>query len=293
MQAIAGAVVEQDTRVIAVDGKTLRRSHDRAKGKGALHLVSAWAGARGLALGQQAVDGKSNGITAIPHLPRLLALEGATVTIDAMGCRTAIAERIVQADANYVLALKGDQSSVHDRVQRAFADARPAAGTPLALADLDIATAVNEEHGRLERRRRWALSDPASLAYVDPDRVWPRLRSVVVVEAERRIQDAVTAETRSYLSSLPPDATVLNQVIGNHRGIENRLHRVLDAVSHEDGSRVRTDHAPRNFAVLRHFALNLLRRETSTKASLAKKRFRAALNDTYLCTILSGLGSLT
>jgi predicted transposase YbfD/YdcC len=293
VQAMAGTVVEQDNRVIAVDGKTLRRSHDRAKGKGALHLVSAWASARGLVLGQQAVDSKSNEITAIPHLLRLLALEGATVTIDAMGCQTAIAEQIVQADANYVLALKGNQSSVHDRVQRAFADARQAAGTPLALTDLDIATAVNKEHGRLERRRCWALSDPAYLAYIDPDRVWPQLRSVVMVEAERRIQDTVTAETRFYLSSLPPNATVLNQAIRNHWGIENRLHWVLDVVFHEDGSRVRTDHAPQNFAVLRHFALNLLRQETSTKASLAKKRFRAALNDAYLCTVLSGLGSLT
>jgi predicted transposase YbfD/YdcC len=293
VQAIAGAVVEQDNRVIAVDGKTLRRSHDRAKGKGALHLVSAWASARGLVLGQQAVDSKSNEITAIPHLLRLLALEGATVTIDAMGCQTAIAEQIIRAEANYVLALKGNQSSVHDRVQRAFADARQAAGTPLALTDLDIATAVNKGHGRLERRRCWALSDPAYLAYVDPDRVWPQLRSVVMVEAERRIQDAVTAETRFYLSSLPPDATVLNQAIRNHWGIENRLHWVLDVVFHEDGSRVRTDHAPQNFAVLRHFALNLLRQETSTTASLAKKRFRAALNDTYLCTVLTGLGSPT
>lgn len=293
VQAIAGTVVEHDNRVIAVDGKTLRRSHDRAQGQGALHLVSAWASARGLVLGQQAVDSKSNEITAIPHLLRLLALEGATVTIDAMGCQTAIAEQIVQADANYVLALKGNQSSVHDRVQRAFADARQAAGTPLALPDLDIATAVNKEHGRLERRCCWALGDPAYLAYIDPDHVWPQLRSVVMVEAERRIADTVTAETRYYLSSLPPDATVLNQAIRNHWGIENRLHWVLDVVFHEDNSRVRTDHAPQNFAVLRHFALNLLRQETSTKASLAKKRFRAALNDTYLSTVLSGLGSLT
>jgi len=271
----------------------MRRSHNRSGAKGAVHLVSAWAVRNRLSLGQAKVDEKSNEITAIPHLLRLLALEGATVTIDAMGCQTAIAEQIIRAEANYVLALKGNQSSVHDRVQRAFADARQAAGTPLALTDLDIATAVNKGHGRLERRRCWALSDPAYLAYVDPDRVWPQLRSVVMVEAERRIQDAVTAETRFYLSSLPPDATVLNQAIRNHWGIENRLHWVLDVVFHEDGSRVRTDHAPQNFAVLRHFALNLLRQETSTTASLAKKRFRAALNDTYLCTVLTGLGSPT
>ena len=286
VQAVVGDVGEQ---VVAVDGKTLRRSHDRAKGRGALHLVSAWASASGLVLGQQAVDGKSNEITAIPHLLKLLALKGATVTIDAMGCQTAIARQVVEQEADYVLALKGNQASVHDRVRLAFADARRAAGTPLALAELDVATTLNKDHGRLERRRCWALGDPDYLAYVDPEGAWPRLRSVVMVEAERRIADTVATETRYFLSSLPPDATALARAIRSHWGIENRLHWVLDVVFHEDGSRVRTDHAPQNFAVLRHFALNLLRQETSSKASLAKKRFRAALNDAYLHTVLSGL----
>ena len=220
--------------------------------------MSAWASASGLVLAQQAVDSKSNEITAIPQLLRLLAL-------------------------------KGNQSSVHDRVQRAFADARHAEGTPLALADLDIAATVNEDHGRLERRRCRAPGDPAYLAYIDRDGAWPHLRSVVMVAAERRIQGTTTSELRYYLSSLPPDAPALNQAIRSHWGVENRLHRVLDVSFHEDLSRVRTGHAPQNFAVLRHFALNLLRQETSAKSSIAKKRFRAALNHSYLCTVLNGL----
>jgi predicted transposase YbfD/YdcC len=286
VQAVVGEIGEQ---VVAVDGKTLRRSHDRSKGKAALHLVSAWAHASGLVLGQEAVDSKSNEITAIPHLLRLLDLKGATVTIDAMGCQTAIAEQIVEQEADYVLALEGNQSSVHDRVQRAFADARRAEGTPLALSDLDISTAVNQDHGRIERRRCWALGDPAYLAYVDSDGAWPGLRSVVMVEAERRIQGTLATEARFFLSSLAPDATALNQAIRAHWGIENRLHWVLDVTCREDLSRVRTDHAPHNFAILRHLALNLLRQERSSPGSIAKKRFRAALNHSYLRTVLNGL----
>jgi predicted transposase YbfD/YdcC len=293
VQAVIGPVGEQADPVVAIDGKTLRRSHDRAKGQGALHLVSAWASASGLVLAQQAVDSKSNEITAIPHLLRLLALEGATVTIDAMGCQTAIARQIKEQGADYVLALKGNHSAEHDRVRRAFTDARRDLDTPLALPDLDIATTLDKDHGRIERRRCWALGDPAHLAYVDPDGDWPGLRSVVMVESTRRIRETVTTEVRYFLSSLAPDATALNRAVRSHWGIENRLHWVLDVIFHEDGSRVRTDHAPHNFALLRHFALNLLRLEHSSKASLAKKRFRAALNASYLCTVLSGLHRLT
>ena len=287
VQAVVGPVGKQ---VVAVDGKTLRRSHDRSKGKGALHLVSAWATESGLVLGQQAVESKSNEITAIPHLLRLLDLKGATVTIDAMGCQTAIARQIVTQEADYVLALKGNQSSVHDRVRLAFADARGAVGSSLALHDLDIATTVNKGHGRLERRRCWSLGDPAYLAYIDPEGAWLGLRTVVMVEAERRIGDTRSSEIRYYLSSLNSDAAMLNQAIRSHWGIETQLHWVLDVTFHEDASRVRTDHAPQNFAILRHFALNLLRQDRTTRASLPTKRFRAALSTSYLHTILSALG---
>jgi predicted transposase YbfD/YdcC len=274
--------------VVALDGKTSRRSHDRGAGKAALHLVSAWASANGLVLGQIATADKSNEITAIPALLRLLDLEGCTVTIDAMGCQTTIAAQIVEQGADYVLAVKDNQPTLHERVRLALADARAAASTPLAPAAFDTARTVGKDHGRLEIRRCWALGDPASLAYVDPDGAWAGLRSIALVEAERRVGDTVATETRSYLSSRPPDAAALAQAVRAHWGIENRLHWVLDVTFHEDDSRVRTDHAPENFAILRHWALNLLRQDPA-KGSIATKRFRAALDDRYLGALLAQL----
>src|SRR5215212_6716285 len=276
-------------QVVAVDGKTLRRSHDRGSGKAALHLVSAWATASGLVVGQVATEEKSNEITAIPALLRLLALEGATVTIDAMGCQTAIARQIIEQGADYVLALKGNHEQVHDRARLAFLDVAPAAGTTLHLADVVPHTTVEKDHGRIERRRCRAIGDPAYLAYIDPDHAWPSLQSVVCIESTRRIGDHVSIELRHYLSSLPPDARRLNRVVRSHWGIENRLHWVLDLVFREDSSRVRADHAPENLAIIRHLALNLLRRDPSRRTGLKNARFQAALNDAYLRSILDGV----
>jgi predicted transposase YbfD/YdcC len=286
VQAVAGAPGEQ---VVAVDGKTLRRSHDRRAGKEALHLVSAWATASGLVVGQVAADANSNEITAIPTLLRLLALEGATVTIDAMGCRAAIAAQIVEQGADYVLALKDNHPALHERVRLAFADADAAAGTALPLAGLRPHVTTDKGHGRIEHRRCLAIGDPDYLAYVDPDRAWPNLRSVVRLESTRRIGEAVTTEARHYLSSLPADAALLARTIRSHWGIGNRLHWVLDVAFREDDSRARVGHAPENLAIIRHFALNLLRRERSQRSGLATKRLRAALDDAYLRTILDGL----
>ena len=275
-------------QVVAVDGKTLRRSHDRGAGKGPLHLVSAWATESGLVVGQIATDAKSNEITAIPALLRLLALEGATVTIDAMGCQTAIARQIVEQGADYVLALKDNHEHLHDRVRLAFLDVAPAAGTTLPLADVVPHTTIEKGHGRIERRRCRAIGDPAYLAYIDPDHAWPDLQSVVCIESTRRIGDAVSTEARHYLSSLPADAKLLNRVVRSHWGVENRLHWVLDLAFHEDGSRVRADHAPENLAIIRHIALNLLRGDPTRRIGLKNSRFKAALSDTYLRSILLG-----
>ena len=274
--------------IVAIDGKTARRSHDRGRGKAALHLVSAWASASGMVLGQVATDDRSNEITAIPVLLRLLALEGATVTIDAMGCQTAIAQQIAEQGADYVLALKDNQPTCHDLVQRAFADARASVGTPLGPSAFTTSRTVDKGHGRLEIRRCWAIGDPAYLAYADPERAWPNLRSLALVEAERRVGDSVTTELRYYLSSLAPDAAALNRAIRTHWGIENRLHWVLDVAFGEDRSRARTAHAPENLAVLRHLALNRLRRDPA-RGSIPKKRFRAALDTDYLCAVLQHL----
>lgn len=287
-QAVVGAPGDQ---VVAIDGKTLRRSHDRRGGQEALHLVSAWATASGLVIGQVATDAKSNEITAIPVLLKLLALEGATVTIDAMGCQTAIASQLVAQGADYVLALKDNHEKLHDRVKRAFADAASAAGTSLPLADLVPHTTHDKGHGRIEHRRCLAIGDPGYLAFIDPDGAWPHLKSVVLIESTRRIGGAVSIEARHYLSSLPADAKALSAAIRSHWGIENRLHWVLDVAFREDACRVRVGHAPENLAIVRHFALNLLRRERSRRASVATKRLCAALDDAYLRSVLNGLSA--
>ena len=286
-----GAPGSLSQQVVAVDGKTLRRSHDRRAGKDALHLVSAWATESGLVVGQVGTDAKSNEITAIPALLRLLALEGATVTIDAMGCQTAIARQIVDQGADYVLALKDNQPTLHEYVRLAFVDADAAVDTTLPLADLPTNSTVEKDHGRIERRRCQAIGDPEYLAFIDPKHLWPNLKSVVRIESTRRIGDTVSTQTRHYLSSLPPDAALLQRVIRSHWDVENRLHWVLDLAFHEDSSRVRADHAPENLAIVRHIALNLLRSDPNRRIGLKNSRFRAALDDSYLRSILSRVHS--
>jgi predicted transposase YbfD/YdcC len=288
VQAVVGEAGGLGPQVVAVDGKTLRRSHDRRAGKGPLHLVSAWATASGLVVAQVATEAKSNEITAIPALLKLLALEGATVTIDAMGCQTAIARQIVEQGADYVLALKDNHEHLHDRARLAFLDVDGAAGTTLPLADVVPHTTVEKGHGRIERRRCRAIGDPDYLAYIDPDHAWPDLRSVVCIESTRRIGDAVSTEVRHYLSSLPADAARLNRVVRSHWGVENRLHWALDLAFHEDSSRVHADHAPENLAIIRHVALNLLRGDPTRRIGLKNSRFKAALSESYLRSVLLG-----
>jgi predicted transposase YbfD/YdcC len=289
VQAVVGRLPDQ---VVAVDGKSARRSGNRARGEHPLHLLSAWATASGLVLGQEATDAKSNEITALPRLLRLLALEGCVVTIDAMGCQSAIAAQIVEQGADYVLALKGNQPTLHATVVGAFADAKREGPEGWVPAVQDHAQTWDKGHGRLERRRYTALSDPDLLACLDPTHAWPGLRSVVQVEAERRRGEQRRRETRYYLSSLPPDATVLGQVIRAHWQVENCLHWVLDVHFREDACRVRVGDGAQNFALLRHLALNLLRQDASVRGSLAAKRFRAALDHTYLLRLLAGLAAI-
>ena len=286
VQAVVG---ELPAQVVAVDGKSSRRSGDRARGSHPLHLLSAWATASGLVLGQEATDAKSNEITALPRLLRVLALEGCVVTIDAMGCQSAIAAQIVEQGADYVLALKGNQPTLHATVVGAFADARRAGSDGWVPAVQDQAQTLDKGHGRRERRRYTALSDPDLLACLDPTHAWPGLRSVVQVEADRRRGEQRHRETRYYLSSLPPDAAMLGQVIRTHWQVENCLHWVLDVHFREDACRVRVGAGAHNFAVLRHLALDLLRQEDTVRGSLAAKRFRAALDHAYLLRLLAGL----
>jgi predicted transposase YbfD/YdcC len=288
VQALAAATAPVSSGavgpVVAIDGKTLRRSHDRVNGRGPLHLVSAWASANRLVLGQVAVDEKSNEITAIPALLEVVALSGCIVTIDAMGCQREIAGKIIAREADYVLALKDNQRTLFELVGFQFQRAHETGFAGIAHTRWET---VEKDHGRVEIRRCWAIDDPAVLAWLDPARAWPGLRSVAAVEGERRINGAVTKETRYYLSSLPGDARAIGAAVRGHWGIENQVHWVLDLAFREDESRVRVGHAAENLAVLRHIALNLLRRERSATVGIETKRLKAAWDETYLLKVLA------
>ena len=280
---VAASTVQTAGQVIALDGKSVRRSHDRGAGKGPLHLVGAWATANRLLLGEVAVDAKSNEITALPALLRALALDGCIVTIDAMGCQREVARLIVEQQADYVLALKGNQGTLHQDVQDLFATAlAPGMGELIA----DQHATVDAGHGRREWRRWWTITDPTALAYLNPTGAWAGLRSVAMVEREPRVGAKVSRERWCYLSSLPGDARTFAAAVRAHWGIENRLHWVLDIAFREDDSRVRVGHAAHNLAILRRFALNLLRQETTTRLGIKAKRLQAAWSEPYLLRVL-------
>lgn len=279
--AIAGVLPAQ---VVAVDGKTLRGSHDRANGKQAIHLVSAWASSNRLVLAQVKVADKSNEITAIPDLLRLLALRGCLVTIDAMGCQRAIAQQIVDQGGDYVLALKENQGTLLADVQDSFAQATSAA------PGLAAAVAVDKGHGRRERRQHWLLTDAAVLTWLQAQHHWPGLQALGMVTAERQVGAARTAETRYYLLSRALPAAAFGAAVRLHWGIENQVHWVLDMTFHEDQSRIRDGYAAENVAVLRHLALNLLRQRPSTdRLSLKARRKRAGWDQSYLEQLLTNL----
>jgi predicted transposase YbfD/YdcC len=270
-------------QVVALDGKTLRRSHDRANGKAAIHLVSAWATENRLVLGQVKVEDKSNEITALPALLRLLALQGCIVTIDAMGCQTAIAQAIIDRGADYVLALKGNQPALEQAVQAMFAEAQ---ATDFHGLTHDQHTTVEKGHGRIEVRRCWTISAPEYLAYLNEHGRWASLRSIAMVEAERTIGETTSRDTRYYISSLTGDAQQVGGAVRDHWGIENKVHWVLDIAFREDDCRVRQGEAAQNFAVLRQVALNLLRQEQTAKVGVKAKRLKAGWDEQYLRQVL-------
>jgi predicted transposase YbfD/YdcC len=269
---------------IACDGKTLRRSHDRGKGKSALHLISAWATDSGISLGQRVVADHENEIVALPELLESVVVPGAVVTIDAIGCQRQVAQTIVEGGGDYVLALKGNQPALYEAVDYCFTDS---ARSGFAVARLATDTTIDKGHGRLERRECWAIEDPALVAYLDPQGRWPGLRSVVLVATQRTISTSVQRERRYYLSSLPAQAMRLNTIIRNHWRIENHLHWVLDVAFDEDQCRIRTGNADHNVALLRRLALSLLQRDRTTKLGVKGKRLKAGWDHDYLLHILS------
>ena len=266
--------------IIAIDGKTLRRSYQEAGAKAPIHMISAWSCRQNLVLGQTKVANKSNEITAIPHLLDALTVKGATVTIDAMGCQREIAAKIIAKEADYVLALKGNQGTLRDDVELVFTEQKACEYADIVV---DRHETVEKSHGRIETRTVIATSD---IAWLTAAHKWPSLKSVVMVESRRESADKCEREFRFYISSLEPDAQRLGDAVRCHWGVENGLHWVMDMVFRDDECRIRKHNAPANFATIKHMASNLLRRAPG-KDSMRVKRKVAAWDDDYLADLVT------
>lgn len=263
-----------DGEVVAIDGKTARGSYHGNDKRGAIHVVSAWASQVGLSLGQVKTAEKSNEITAIPALLELLEVKGCIITIDAMGCQTDIAKKIIEKQADTVLAVKDNQKQLHEAIRDYFEVAR-VANQP-ALCQLQVHENIDAAHGRIETRRCYLSTCLDTLPNAAR---WKGLKSIGVVECERIINGKTSIDQRHYITTLT-DVAVFAHAARAHWGIENSLHWVLDVTFKEDDSRIRTGYAPENFNIIRQFAINLLKKEPS-KLSIKRKRFKAALSDTF------------
>jgi predicted transposase YbfD/YdcC len=266
--------------VIAIDGKTVRRSGRKRDAKAPIHMVSAFAARQRLVLGQVKVAEKSNEIIAIPKLLNMLTIEGAIVTIDAMGCQRDIAKAILDKKADYVLALKGNQGSLREDVELFVTEQ-----TTRGFADTEISqnTTVDGDHGRIETRTTTVFQD---VEWLQKRHNWPGLKAVVMVESSREVSGKIERETRLYITSLVMIAALLGPVVRSHWAIENSLHWVMDMIFRDDECRVRTDHAPANFTTIKHMAHNLLRTATS-KDSLRLRRKVAAWDDNFLAGLIA------
>ena len=271
-----------ELEVIAIDGKTMKQSYDRNQSQKPLHIVSAWSASHQLVLGQKKVNKKSNEVTAIPALLELLEMEESIITIDAMGCQKEIAALIIKKKGDYLLALKGNQNLLHKDVKNWFKLARK---EEFAGREHSYYQQIEGGHHRVEKRQIWTVA-VSELPPLHNQSLWTGLKTVVMVVSERRLWNKTTTEVRFYLSSLASNAEKISQAIRSHWGIENSLHWTLDVTFCEDKSRIRKDHSPENFALLRRLAISLLKQEKGFKGSLKMKRYLAGMDNNYLVKIL-------